>query len=74
LGLPAWAKSRAREIGGDFVTRIAESGAYIFGELEDLVPSTPIVEWEQTIIGAEREDIMATLLAGVAEQERQRKR
>ena len=74
LGLPAWAKSRAREIGHDFVTRIAESGAYIFGELEDLVPSTPIVEWEQTIIGVEREDIMTTLLAGVAEQERQRKR
>ena len=74
LGIPAWAKSRAREIGGAFATRIAESGAFIFGELEDLVPSTPIVEWEQTIIGAEREDIMTTLLAGVAEQERQRKR
>ena len=73
LGLPAWAKSRARDIGRNFVTQIAESGAYIFGELKDLVPSTPIVEWEPSALGEEHADIMTFLLAGVAEKERQRK-
>ena len=73
LGLPAWAKSRARDIGRNFVTQIAESGACIFGELKDLVPSTPIVEWEPSALGEEHADIMTFLLAGVAEKERQRK-
>lgn len=42
--VPAWAIERAREIGAAHVERIGRMGVTVFGDLDHLVPTTPVAQ------------------------------
>jgi hypothetical protein len=68
IELPAWATERARAIGAQHIERLREMGVTVFGELDHLVPDTPIAATEPATASMVPIDAAVRLLFGTFER------
>lgn len=68
ITVPGWAVEKARSIGRDHIERIGSMGVTVFGDLEHLVPTTPIVDEPVVTPTTVPIDAAVTLLRGTLER------